>query len=61
MFVGEVEEGRVVGFHNWIQFYLCERAGQVNYLGHLLPRGRRAPDTPSHPSAACITLRACSV
>ena len=40
MFVGEVEEGKVVGFHNWIQFYLEERAGRVNYLGHLLPRGR---------------------
>ena len=25
-----------------IQFHLLERAGQVNYLGHLLPRGRCA-------------------
>ena len=40
VFVGEVDEGKVVGFHNWIQFYLEERAGRVNYLGHLLPRGR---------------------
>lgn len=40
VFVGEVDEGKVVGFHNWIQYYLEERAQRVNYLGYLLPRGR---------------------
>ncbi|EIE27711.1 hypothetical protein COCSUDRAFT_45961 [Coccomyxa subellipsoidea C-169] len=41
VFVGEVDEGKVVGFHNWIQYYLEERAQRVNYLGYLLPRGRQ--------------------
>ncbi len=40
VFVGEVDEGKVSGFHNWIQFHFEERAGRVNYLGYLLPRGR---------------------
>lgn len=41
VFVGEVDEGKVVGFHNWIQFHFEERAQRVNYLGYLLPRGRQ--------------------
>ena len=45
VFVGEVDEGKVVGFHNWIQFHFEERAGRANYLGHLLPRGRRGSAT----------------
>ncbi|CAL5223946.1 g6549 [Coccomyxa viridis] len=40
VFVGEIDEGKVCGFHNWIQFHFEERAGRVNYLGYLLPRGR---------------------
>ena len=50
VFVGEVDEGKVVGFHNWIQFHFEERAGHANYLGHLLPRGRQgsvAHDSPT--------------
>ena len=45
VFVGEVDEGKVVGFHNWIQFHFEERAGRANYLGHLLPRGRQGSAT----------------
>ena len=39
VFVGEVDRGRVVGFHNWLAFQAQEAAGRLNYLGHLLPRG----------------------
>ena len=38
VFVGETEEGQTKGFHNWVQFWLQERQGEVNYYGHLLPR-----------------------
>eukprot|EP00897_Mesotaenium_endlicherianum_P005443 jgi/Mesen1/4927/ME000246S04149 len=49
VFVGEVKdtpEGREVsGFHNWVQFYLEESKGTVNYRGFILPR-RRATELP---------------
>ncbi|TPX30637.1 dephospho-CoA kinase [Synchytrium microbalum] len=41
-FVGETRNGEVVGFHNWINFFVQEKKGKVNYLGYILPR-RRGP------------------
>ncbi len=43
VFVGEVDKGKVSGFHNWIAFQAEEAAGRLTYLGHLLPRGRCSP------------------
>lgn len=34
IFVGEIKGGKVSGFHNWIQFYLLEKRGQLNYYSH---------------------------
>ncbi|XP_054859892.1 uridylate-specific endoribonuclease isoform X2 [Eublepharis macularius] len=34
VFLGEVKEGKVSGFHNWISFYLQEKKGVLNYLSH---------------------------
>jgi len=37
VFVGETRGGKeVLGFHNWIQFYLQEKAGNVDYQGYIL-------------------------
>lgn len=37
VFVGETKGGKdVLGFHNWIQFYLQEKAGNVDYQGYVL-------------------------
>lgn len=37
VFVGETRGGtEVIGFHNWIQFYLQEKAGNVDYQGYIL-------------------------
>ena len=37
VFVGETRgEKEVIGFHNWIQFYLQEKAGHVDYQGYIL-------------------------
>ena len=43
VFVGETRNKReVLGFHNWIQFYLQEKAGNVDYQGYVL--GKRVGD-----------------
>ncbi|XP_041801776.1 poly(U)-specific endoribonuclease-A [Chelmon rostratus] len=34
IFAGEIKGGKVSGFHNWIQFYLLEKKGQLNYYSH---------------------------
>lgn len=37
VFVGETRgKKEVIGFHNWIQFYLQEKAGNVDYQGYIL-------------------------
>ena len=42
VFVGECRGGRgrerheVIGFHNWIQYYLQEKRGNIDYKGYLL-------------------------
>ncbi|GMH28820.1 hypothetical protein Nepgr_030663 [Nepenthes gracilis] len=41
VFVGEIKqhgEREVSGFHNWLQFYLEEAKGRVDYQGYILPR-----------------------
>eukprot|EP00934_Nitzschia_sp_Nitz4_P008490 Nitzschia sp. Nitz4//scaffold166_size90379//56059//57597//NITZ4_005063-RA/size90379-augustus-gene-0.15-mRNA-1//-1//CDS//3329538214//8480//frame0 len=38
VFVGEVKNGQVSGFHNWIQFYYEEQKGHLDYRGYIKPR-----------------------
>ena len=38
VFVGEVKDGSVSGFHNWIMFYLEERRGNVDFRGYIKPK-----------------------
>ncbi|XP_030466365.1 uncharacterized protein LOC115685427 isoform X1 [Syzygium oleosum] len=50
VFVGEIkqcgEEEEVSGFHNWLQFYLEEAKGRVDYQGYIFPRRRgEIPDS----------------
>ncbi|KAK4400480.1 Poly(U)-specific endoribonuclease-B [Sesamum angolense] len=49
VFVGEIKQRReqeVSGFHNWIQFYLEEAKGRVDYQGYVFPRRRgEMPDS----------------
>jgi poly(U)-specific endoribonuclease len=40
VFVGEVKNGEVSGFHNWIQFYLEEQKGGLDYRGYIKPRSQ---------------------
>lgn len=35
VFVGEAKHGReIMGLHNWVQFYLQEKHGHVDYKGY---------------------------
>eukprot|EP00850_Spirogloea_muscicola_P021750 SM000260S09946 [mRNA] locus=s260:94241:96342:- [translate_table: standard] len=47
VFVGEIKQGEhgkeVNGFHNWIQFYIEESRGRVDYRGFILPRRHSQP------------------
>ncbi|CAN6878531.1 unnamed protein product [Brassica oleracea var. botrytis] len=49
VFVGEIKQCggvQVSGFHNWLQFYLEEAKGSVDYQGYIFPRRRgEIPDS----------------
>ena len=34
VFVGEIEGTKVRGMQNWVQFYMLEQAGTINYHGY---------------------------
>ncbi|XP_051818213.1 uncharacterized protein LOC127538460 isoform X1 [Antechinus flavipes] len=39
VFVGETRRGRdILGFHNWVQFYLQEKRGNIDYKGYVARR-----------------------
>ena len=35
-----LQDGKIKGLHNWIQFSNLERKGQVDYKGYIFPRVR---------------------
>ena len=41
MFVGEEKDGKITGLHNWVQYYLEEQKGNIDYLGYV---GRQDSD-----------------
>ncbi|KXZ46905.1 hypothetical protein GPECTOR_39g399 [Gonium pectorale] len=41
VFVGESKGESITGFHNWIQFYIEEGRGNVDYLGYVRPKTGR--------------------
>jgi len=42
VFIGEIKDGvKVTGLHNWMQIYVEEKAGRLEYKGFILPRDRR--------------------
>lgn len=47
VFVGEVKDGAISGFHNWVQFYLEEKKGTLDYRGYIKPRSRGEARTDS--------------
>lgn len=35
VFLGETRSSGVTGFHNWLQFYFLEKAGDLEYYGYV--------------------------
>ncbi|KAF0690647.1 Aste57867_17953 [Aphanomyces stellatus] len=56
VFIGEVKDGQVSGFHNWIQMYMEEKAGRLDYLGYIKPkqRGRSTLEPDEHEQLVTI-------
>eukprot|EP00538_Stauroneis_constricta_P004554 CAMPEP_0119551048 /NCGR_PEP_ID=MMETSP1352-20130426/4432_1 /TAXON_ID=265584 /ORGANISM="Stauroneis constricta, Strain CCMP1120" /LENGTH=467 /DNA_ID=CAMNT_0007597055 /DNA_START=90 /DNA_END=1493 /DNA_ORIENTATION=- len=48
VFVGEVKDDAVSGFHNWVQFYIEEKKGNLDYRGYIKPRSRNSARTDSN-------------
>uniref|UniRef100_A0A1A7XXD6 Uridylate-specific endoribonuclease n=1 Tax=Iconisemion striatum TaxID=60296 RepID=A0A1A7XXD6_9TELE len=49
VFVGEAKYGReIMGLHNWVQFYLQEKQGQVDYKGYKARDNKDSPDEDDH-------------
>ncbi|XP_072230874.1 uridylate-specific endoribonuclease B [Leuresthes tenuis] len=49
VFVGETRGGRyVIGFHNWIQLYLQEKLGHIDYKGYSVSANSPQPDANKH-------------
>nr|XP_033808282.1 poly(U)-specific endoribonuclease-like [Geotrypetes seraphini] len=45
VFVGETKRGKeIMGFHNWIQFYLQEKRNHIDYKGYVARRYKNRPD-----------------
>ncbi|XP_041847575.1 poly(U)-specific endoribonuclease-C-like [Melanotaenia boesemani] len=49
VFVGETKFGKeIMGLHNWIQFYLQEKRGNVDYKGYKARDNKDRPDEDDH-------------
>jgi poly(U)-specific endoribonuclease len=40
VFVGEIKAGKVIGLHNWVQLFVEEQKGTLDYKGFVCPRRR---------------------
>lgn len=58
VFVGETRnKGDVIGFHNWIQFYLQEKRGLVDYRGFFPSRRKRHTSSEEESYNQLITIQ----
>lgn len=48
VFVGEAKDDKVSGMHNWVQCYLQEKKGNLDYRGYIKPRGNSEAATNSN-------------
>jgi len=57
VFVGEEKNGQISGFHNWIQFYIEEKKGNVDYRGYIKPKGVSARDDVTNDNDHILSLQ----
>jgi len=57
VFLGEIKNGAVIGFHNWIQFFIEEKRGNVDYKGYIINKKRNR----SHEESADNTTRVITI
>ncbi|KAM9792034.1 poly(U)-specific endoribonuclease-A-like isoform 1-T1 [Syngnathus typhle] len=49
VFVGETKQGQdITGLHNWVQFYLQEKHGHIDYKGYKARDNKNTPDEDDH-------------
>ncbi|ESO02718.1 hypothetical protein HELRODRAFT_185016 [Helobdella robusta] len=51
VFVGEMRSNEIIGFHNWLQIYLQEKVGNLDYMGFF----RRGTTDKSEPTPHFLT------
>jgi len=58
VFVGEEKDGSVTGLHNWIQIFIEERRGNIDYKGYILPKRRGfSPEEDAGDDTRILTLQ----
>jgi poly(U)-specific endoribonuclease len=57
VFVGEVQDGKISGFHNWIQFYRQEQKGDVDYRGYVKPKSNSDAEANSDDHVLSLQFR----
>eukprot|EP00545_Synedropsis_sp_CCMP1620_P002812 CAMPEP_0119012320 /NCGR_PEP_ID=MMETSP1176-20130426/6364_1 /TAXON_ID=265551 /ORGANISM="Synedropsis recta cf, Strain CCMP1620" /LENGTH=481 /DNA_ID=CAMNT_0006965253 /DNA_START=55 /DNA_END=1500 /DNA_ORIENTATION=+ len=55
VFIGEIKGGKVSGFHNWVQLYMEEKKGDLDYRGYIRPRSNR--DAQTNDDDSILTLQ----
>jgi len=48
VFLGELKNGKVSGFHNWVYYFMEEKRGNVDYKGYIYPKSYSDAETNSN-------------
>jgi len=58
VFVGELKDGNtVIGLHNWIQIFLEEKKGRLDYQGYVSPKKKGHTDSVPSETEQLITIQ----
>lgn len=57
VFVGEVKNDSVTGFHNWLQFYREEKAKKVDYRGYVVNHRRGRPTNSAEGNEKVLSIK----